>query len=93
MRLIGERPNSPVNFKISAGLHEFFGWFCVALFEGTTNASTLMVCLGKKKLGSTSPGIFPTFVTHMKHLHTYLAEISSFVFSQLTKILLLIVQN
>ena len=48
------------------------GWFCVALFEGTSpleNASTLTVCLGKKKLGSTSPCIVPRLVTHMKHLH------------------------
>ena len=61
------------------------GWFCVALFEGTSpleNASTLMVCLGKKKLGSTSPCIVPRLVTHMKHLHACFAEISSFVFSQ-----------
>ena len=64
-------------------------WFCVALFEGTSplkNASTLMVCLGKKKLGSTAPCIVPILVTHVTHAHTYFAEISSFVFSKQTKV-------
>ena len=46
------------------------------------NASTLMGCQVKKNLGITSPCIVPRLVTHMKHLHTYFAEISSFVFSQ-----------
>ena len=40
------------------------------------NASTL-VYLGKKQLGSTFTWIVPRLVTHMKHLHTCLAEISS----------------
>ena len=65
-------------------------WFCVVwrLFTVWKNASTWMVCLGKKQLGSTSPWIVPWLVTHMEHLHTCLAEISSFVFTQQTKILL-----
>ena len=49
---------------------------------------TLMVYLGKKKLGSTSPWNVPRLITHMKHLYTCLAEISSYVVIQQTKILL-----
>ena len=44
-----------------------------------------MVFLGKKQLGSTSPWIVPRSVTHMKHLHTCLAEIFSFFFTKRTK--------
>ena len=64
-----------LNCKIclkSAGLYEFFDWFCVVLFEGKSsskNASTSMVCLCKKQSGSTSPGIGPRLVTHMKHYY------------------------
>ena len=65
------------------------GWICVVLFEGSSplkkNSSILMVFLGKKQLGSTSPWIAPRSVTHMKHLHTCLAKISSFVFTKRTK--------
>ena len=48
------------------------GWFCVALFEGTSpleDASTLTVCLGKKKLGSTSPCIYIPVL--LKYLHLF----------------------
>ena len=65
------------------------GWFCVVLFEGSSplkkSSSVLMVFLGKKQLGSTSPWIVQRSVTHMKHLHTCLAEIYSFVFTKRTK--------
>ena len=47
----------------------------------------------KKQFGSTSPSIVPGLVTHMKNLHTCLAEISSIVCSQQTKILLSILEN
>ena len=70
----------------SAGLFEFFDsfdWFCVVwklfTFKKMPQLWTLMVSLGKKQLGSTSPWIVPRLVPHMKHLHTCLAEIFSFV--------------
>ena len=77
-----------VNCKIclkSAGLHKGICWFCVAFFEGTSlskNASTLMVCLGKKKFGSTSPCIVRRLVIPVlqKYLHLFsLSKQKSFV--------------
>ena len=57
----------------SAGLHEFFGWFCVVWRQVTNwrNTSTLMVYLSKKILGSSFPWIVPRWrPVIMKHLHT-----------------------
>ena len=41
-----------------------------------THASTFMVCLSEKKLGSTPPCIVPNLFAHVKHLglHTCLAK-------------------
>ena len=81
--------SSQVNYRSclnSADLFEFFGcfdWFCVVwklfTFKKMPQLWTLMVSLGKKQLGSTSPWIVPRLVPHMKHLHTCLGEIFSFV--------------
>ena len=61
--------------SLSAGLYEFFGRFWLVVcylkaYHHWKNASTMMICLGKKQLGSTSPWIVPRLVSPMKHLHT-----------------------
>ena len=56
------------NYQKSAGLHEFFEWFCVVLFQGKSPAKK---CLKKQYWIALSHEL----VTHMKHLHTCLALI------------------
>ena len=76
-----------------------FGWFWVVLFEGKSpHMKTFLICDGlpgqeifRQLFPMNSSRICPInelqcLVTHMKHLHTCLADISSFIFSQQTTI-------
>ena len=73
----GAQVDCKISLK-SAGLYEFFGWFCVVLLGGSSlleNALTLIACLGKNSWAHHFPMNISRLVTHMKHLYACLSEI------------------
>ena len=60
---------NPQIFLKSTGMHEYFVWYCVVMFEGTSPLKNMpqlwwSVWAGKK-LGSISPWMVPRSVTHI----------------------------